>query len=509
MRGRWLERCRQEAVWLAAGLGIVVLAGIPAILYPFGRDQAMFAYVADAWLHGDLPYRDAWDIKPPGIFAVYALAFSAFGRGVWAPRIADLVATLIAAFALYVIARRQGGCLQAVIAVALFGLAYFTLSYWDTAQAESFAAVFTVLFVYALLRARDDGGASWWAAAGLCLGCLVLLKTTFAAFVVLAVPAGWSTIWQRRRIGLGLRAFAVACAVPTALMLGYFAHHDALAYLGELITAQMGYAQGHGGDHLRWAAPDWALLAQEPTLLLCVLCAGLSVLAGRARRGPDHWIVVAWLGASLLLFVVQQRFPPYHAVPILPPLALLASAPLASAAGSLVRARGRARRVLAVAGVALVLIGAAAPVYPRYRLAYSVLSGRLSRHEYWANFEGMYNYSYGECVLVADLIRARTRPAEPILVYAFEPAIYFLAERRSPTRHLSTAPIFGETQIPKEMRQRWLAEQLRDIADRPPHYLVMVLPAVHDQSPEHVTLGGHRFRRETTIEKFLVYRLSE
>ena len=128
----------------------------------------------------------------------------------------------------------------------------------------------------------------------------------------------------------------------------------------------------------------------------------------------------------------------------------------------------------------------------------------------------MASYSYGECVLVADYVRARTEPDEPILVYAFEPAIYFVAQRQSPTRHLSTAPIFGETQIPAELRARWLSEQRQDVAVRPPRYLITVgclhcvrLTAEHGLPPEEFTLEGHLFTREAHTLKFTLYRRAD
>src|SRR5687767_9878358 len=70
-----------ERLWLLLALAAVAILGLPSILYPFHPDQAMFAYIGDRWLHGGLPYRDAWDVKPPGIFALYAAAQAVFGRG--------------------------------------------------------------------------------------------------------------------------------------------------------------------------------------------------------------------------------------------------------------------------------------------------------------------------------------------------------------------------------------------------------------------------------------------
>src|SRR5262245_51953936 len=47
-------------------------------LAPPLSDTQAYAYVGNAWLHGDLPYVRVWEMKPPGIFAVNAAVFEFF-----------------------------------------------------------------------------------------------------------------------------------------------------------------------------------------------------------------------------------------------------------------------------------------------------------------------------------------------------------------------------------------------------------------------------------------------
>ena len=60
---------------LAAALCAIRL---PSLVQPMGADQALYAYVGDRILHGDRPYVDAWDQKPPAIHYTYALM-----RAIW------------------------------------------------------------------------------------------------------------------------------------------------------------------------------------------------------------------------------------------------------------------------------------------------------------------------------------------------------------------------------------------------------------------------------------------
>jgi len=50
-------------MWLLVGLVPTMLVALPDLSYPVFRDQATFLVLGDGLLHGQLPYRDLWDIK--------------------------------------------------------------------------------------------------------------------------------------------------------------------------------------------------------------------------------------------------------------------------------------------------------------------------------------------------------------------------------------------------------------------------------------------------------------
>src|SRR5262245_18313022 len=65
-RGTWL--------WIAAIALLYIVVRIHVIAIPLDRDEGVFGYIAQRILDGGLPYRDALDHKPPGVFYLYALA---------------------------------------------------------------------------------------------------------------------------------------------------------------------------------------------------------------------------------------------------------------------------------------------------------------------------------------------------------------------------------------------------------------------------------------------------
>src|SRR5262245_7445629 len=72
-------------------LGFIVYLFGNILMYRYGRDQGIYATVADSMLRGGMPYRDAWDFKPPGIFVVYAATRAVFGSGQWAIRLVEVL----------------------------------------------------------------------------------------------------------------------------------------------------------------------------------------------------------------------------------------------------------------------------------------------------------------------------------------------------------------------------------------------------------------------------------
>jgi hypothetical protein len=57
---------------------VLVAVRVPSLVQPMGADQALYAYIGERILHGDRPYVDAWDQKPPAIHYTYALL-----RAIW------------------------------------------------------------------------------------------------------------------------------------------------------------------------------------------------------------------------------------------------------------------------------------------------------------------------------------------------------------------------------------------------------------------------------------------
>ena len=80
------ERSIEIAAWV-----VVIFACTQILMFPFGRDQGVFATIAGTILAGGMPYRDAWDIHPPGVYLAFAFSEWLFGHRMVAPRILEVL----------------------------------------------------------------------------------------------------------------------------------------------------------------------------------------------------------------------------------------------------------------------------------------------------------------------------------------------------------------------------------------------------------------------------------
>jgi 4-amino-4-deoxy-L-arabinose transferase-like glycosyltransferase len=167
----WLEP-RLDRV----GFLIAALYALPSLGYVFGRDQAAFQYIGREWLRGSLPFRDMFEIKPPGVYAVHAISILLFGQRQWGIRILELAAILamswMLARSLRISGSRRG--VAGILAILLAGSYYTLFDYWDSAQAEVWEA--TALVGAWLVAERVERPARRAALSGMLSACAFVIK---------------------------------------------------------------------------------------------------------------------------------------------------------------------------------------------------------------------------------------------------------------------------------------------------------------------------------------------
>jgi hypothetical protein len=449
------------------GLIIVLLLAlrVPAVVEPAGNDQSLYMYVADQVRQGGVPYVDAWDQKPPGIFFVYAAI-----RSVWphqsAVAIADLLGAGMVAVLLFVLGRRTIGGHGGGVAASVFALlshpSFARLSgVYVRGQCEVFIAVAVTAAIALGWRRRRQPVSLL--AAGVALGVAFWLKYNALAYAVPVCGAvilaesharqGWS------RIAASIAWVAAGAVAVSAIVVLYFGVHGAWSALWlatieyNLRYSSETYTAGAAGA-LRYAL-DLPLERAGADMLWFLGLAGAACLAvtGWRRHRALTLVILSWLAAAILSILVNgARNLPQYFVQAAPALALSAAAGLVLAWRT-----GRVGRIAVVLIVAAGFwrVGVDAPVaglrwgaLPQMfeNVAFDVryMQGAVPRGEYLSRFVGAQKYSASAVEDLSRDIARSTAGDERILVFGFAPAVYLESQRLSASRFFWSRPVVLE-----------------------------------------------------------------
>ena len=311
------------------------------LMFGYGRDQGIYAMVADAILRGKMPYRDAWDFKPPGIFLVYALSRAVFGPAQIGIRILEVVGLTGMCAGLVRLGERFLGSRPAgFLAAALAVIAHVQLEFWHTAQPESFGGMLTVFAL--LLTARPEGEPAPSPRAlffaGVLFGMTGLLKPPLAGGgAVLALWLAhreWQSsggaprrerLWRIAKPALIIAAGGVAPFVLCAL---WFLKRGALSDLHQVLFVftphytKLGWEGSTLGGMVYWGFTEWLIAYSSAISIGLLLALGFGADAREKR-----WLAL-FLGVIAIQVVgviMQAKFFPYHYGATWPLTALVAA----------------------------------------------------------------------------------------------------------------------------------------------------------------------------------------
>ncbi|WP_437973982.1 glycosyltransferase family 39 protein [Sorangium sp. So ce295] len=535
----------------AASLVVIAFLLLQVLTYGYGRDQGIYAMVARTVLDGGMPYRDAFDFKPPGIFLIYALARALFGPAQWGIRVLEVLGLAGMCLAMASLAARLFGDRRiGVVAAALAVLVHAQLDFWHTAQPESFGGMLTIAaLLVATPRGRDGAprpaprGAAL-VVSGALFGAAGLLKPPLAGGgIVLAVALAAPALAELARRG------AERAAVQRRSDAGPTALHGEPARPAPPASGPVRTTAAA----LLWAALRPALLIALGGVLPVLACAAWFALRGALGDLREvlfvftpHYTALGWRGASVLGMawygacewlvhysgplafglaclvalhperheragvallsgviamhlvgvVMQAKFFPYHYGATWPLTAMLAALGLWKAWQRCTRSGAKAAAAALLAALVATAFARSATkdVADDYiercakRIAVLATGARdQARLDRLASVADVNAAANRE---VAAWLRERVAPGRPVFVWGFEPVIYDLADRPPATRYLYNVP----------QRAAWARQEardalMRDLAASPPAAIVVerhdVFPSVTgDVIDSRDTLNG-------------------
>jgi hypothetical protein len=322
---------------------------------------------------------------------------------------AALVASLVVAATILLTRRLAGGRITAVTAGLLagtVGASPFVESF--TLSGELLASLPAVLSLLAFVAYLSNARGRWLLLAGVLTGIAVLTKQS-------AFDAGLAAVafllWRDRRRGLapagvlvGAALVPVAAAAATAARLddwlyaviGYRFHGDSL------VTGSL-----HGRVHQLWMSMPPAAKALGVLALLAAI---------GWRRSP--LLARLWLGTACLGVLGGGNFHPHYYLQLVPPLAVLGAVGVQTLWYSWARP-----------GLGVAFAGAAASLALALPVAFA--SPAKQAKEIWPHDPHLVHDG-----VLADYVRAHTRPHERVLALWADADLYYLADRMPATRFL-------------------------------------------------------------------------
>ncbi len=452
----------RRTAWIL--LTLIVAVRLPSLVQPAGADQDLYAYVGQEITRGGLPYRDAWDQKPPAIHYTYAAMYRVYPHASVVAA-TDILAAVAVALMLIALERRMtasSGWAAAAAFLLLGNPAYSRLGgMWLRAQCETFIAVAVtaaMLCVYLAVHAPAAARARIWAlriAAGMLLGLAVTYKYNAAVYglAALAGVIAWrrqarssAPGWAREAV-LDAAGLAAGAALPLIALAARFVSAGAwndlweatitynVRYSGETYDGMAGLLRYAVSFPIRQARVDGLWFAGG---------AGCLVLLARVRRDPHAVVAIAWVASACLAIVINgSRGLPQYFVQANPALAIAG----ALGAWTIVRA---AKRPWIVAGAAVIAIVALSRVVPVRKAIDATwfdarhAAGIVPREQYLSRFGGLRVTDKHVPAAVERLgryLQQHSAPADTVFICGFSQGALVQSERRSASRFFWSRPL--------------------------------------------------------------------
>lgn len=480
--GAWLNRLtefmnspehfrKNFARWAPWGFVLVAIVFAAAVRFrllemPLERDEGEYAYAGQLMLQGIPPYKLAYNMKLPGTYAAYALIMAVFGQTIRGIHLGLLVVNAATIVLVFLLGRRLFDSFVGVVAAASFAV----LSMGQTilgmaAHASHFVILPVVGGMLLLLRAvRSERLSAVWG-SGLLFGLGFLMKQPGVFFGLFGLAYLLWSDWRRRSMNWRrIAAFLCGAAIPfgaTCIILFAAGVFDrfwfwTFTYAREYVSLE---PLSSARQTFWWNFTR----VVEPALWLWLLAGvGLVTLLLKKKWRDRVAVVAGFAGFSILAVCPGFYFRGHYFIMVLPAVALLIGVAISAARETLsdMQFAVEMRDGLPVLLFCVALLMA---VRDQWAFFFRLPVDVACRLTYREN-------PFPESVVIADYIRAHSRPDARLAVIGSEPQIYFYSNRRSATGYIYTYGLIERQRLAVEMQQEMIAE----IEAAAPEYMVYV-----------------------------------
>lgn len=467
---------------------LVLLAGAVigsvSLTYPYGRDQAIYAYAGKLLLEGKMNYLYVFDLKPPGIHFLFAFIQFVSGESMFNARIFDIVWQSFTAFVILVIAYRlTREKFLSLLSSFIYLYLYYRQDYWHTLQADGSLNLLMAISVLLLLSSFDSHSFIKLFFAGILFAAALLFKYTIISFLPLLFVIFLSD--KKNLLSLRIKNILIFSAGllftgVVVAVLYYFT--GALSAFWDIqftqtpLYTKIAYETETAGYISSQLIKLFAYSVYTPLILISL--GAFIYIAVRRKLYFPNLLIFSWIVSSLFSLVIQWKFYYYHFLVIIPALAVGTVYGL-SIIKSLLFNKKLLFRLVLLLFIAGFSIFAFKPYMQNYETLFNLVSGKEDLQSVYIinGFTSDSVFMVGKTLKAVETVKNETGIEDGIYVWGFDPLIYYLSDRKCVSRFIYSFPLLwkGENAA---FRKEFIADiekknpKLMIIASNDPLYFI-------------------------------------
>jgi len=456
-------------LFVVLAIAFVIIVRVRLLDVPLERDEGEYAYMGQLILDGIPPYSQAYNMKLPGIYFLYALVMFVFGQTGTGIHLGLLFLNVASIVLMYFIGRslvNEWVGASASAAFAMLSLSNRVQSLW--ANAEHFVLPFALAGFLALLYYKKKERLSLLILSGALFGIATLVKQHggflgISGFVFLIAIISKRAERNARSAVRDLVWFVVAGILPLVLCMFYvytsgvfdrfwfWAFTYARAYLTQIQPA---------GATFSFLSNFYPLFkATSPIWILAGLGCAAVLLSGPLKT--HRWFCLSLLVGGFAAISPGYFFRPHYFVLILPSVALLFGLGVEFLRQTFQRLEGKVLR-LAIPFVTA-LIAVISPIASHADVFFQSSTFFVTRATYGG-------HPLSEARTISQFLEAWSSPEDRIGIVGSEPEMFFYSKRRSATGYLYHYSVIE----PQPYARQMMKEMTGEIESAAPRFLLYV-----------------------------------
>lgn len=437
---------------------------------PLERDEGEYAYFGHLILQGTAPYQDAYNMKLPGIYYMYAFLMAIFGETHKGIHLGFLFVNAATMVLLFYSLKKIFSPIACVITAGLYGLMAMSNNVLGfAAHATHFAVFFLALGLFFFSKYDENKKPLYAFLFGVMLGLAFLMKQQAVYFILFGgIIFLFLLFLEKPRdlkiIIIRISVFSFAVFIPYLLvLLLMLASGTFEKFWFWTVQYASKYAAGlpweTGKELLKMTfTPIW----EEHKWIYIFAIAGMVIILFAKFSVRQKIFAIALVLFGILATTPGFYFRQHYFIVALPGVALLAAIAM-DYAGKFVGEKIKVK-VVGIALPLVILFFLFSNIFSNGKFYYSTKNPvMLCKAIYGTN-------PFTESLDIANYIKANSNDTDKIAVLGSEPQIPFYANRKSATGHIYT---YGLMEI-HDYNLKMQEEMISEIEKSKPLFLVFV-----------------------------------